>query len=193
MKPAESRRLDRLLAEAAGELEPDLERLVRRRDRPDHLDERHHLRRVEEVQAEEALGARGRGGLVDDRERRGVGGEVGLGLDDAVDLAPHLELQAEILGDRLDHEVAAGEVGVVERRRDPAACRVGVALLELALLDRAGELLLDLADAASEAIVVDLAQHDVIAGLRDDLCDSMSHEAGAEDADRLDLSHGAGA
>ena len=70
---------------------------------------------------------------------------------------------------------------------------VGVALLELALLDRARELLLDLADALGEAVVVDLPQHDVVARLRDDLCDSMPHQAGAEDADRLDLCHGAAA
>ena len=65
-------------------------------------------------------------------ERRGVGGEEGLGLDDRVDLPPHLELRVEVLGDRLDHQVAVGEVarsrawpgcGRGSRRRRPArAC-----------------------------------------------------------------------
>ncbi len=128
-----------------------------------------------------------------DRQRGRVGGEVGLGLDDAVELAPHLELEAEVLGDRLDHEVAVRVVGVVERRRDAAADGVGVGLLELALLDRARELLLDLAHALGEPVVVDLAQDDVVARLRGHLCDSVPHQAGAEDADLLDLSHGAAA
>ena len=66
---------------------------------------------------------------------------------------------------------------------------VGVGLLELALLDRAAELLLDLADALGEALVVDLAEHDVVARLRGDLGDAVPHQPGAEHADRLDLCH----
>ena len=49
-------------------------------------------------------------------ERGGVGGEQRLLLDDRVELAPHLELRVEVLGDRLDHQVAVGEVVVVEGR-----------------------------------------------------------------------------
>ena len=41
---------------------------------------------------------------------------------------------------------------VVERRRDPRAHRVGVGLLQLALLDRAGELLLDLRRCPSSSL-----------------------------------------
>jgi hypothetical protein len=182
-------RLDRLLAQLRAELEAGLERLLRGRHRPDDLDERHHLRRVEEVQAEEALGPRGRRRLVDDCERGGVGGEPRLRLDDRVDLAPHLELEREVLRDRLDHEVAGGEVAVFRRRGDPPAHRVGVGLLELALLDRPRELLLDLADALREAVVVDLAEHDVVARLRGDLGDAVPHQPGAEHADRSDLCH----
>ena len=116
---------------------PHLEGLVRRGDPAHHLDQLHDLGRVEEVEAEEALRPRGGGGLVDHRQRGRVGREHRLGLDDGVHLAPHLELEVEVLGDRLDHEVAVGEVGVVERALDPAAHRVGVVLLEPALLDGA--------------------------------------------------------
>ena len=73
--------------------------------------------------------------------------------------------------------------------RDPAARGVGVGLLELALLDRARELLLDLADARGEPVVVDLAQHDVVARLRGDLGDAVPHQPGAEHADASDLCH----
>ena len=116
MKPGLVARLDRLLAQRLAELEARLEGLVGGRDAADDLEQRHHLRGVEEVQAEEALGALGGRRLVDHRQRRGVGREERLRLDDRVELLPHLELQLEVLGDRLDHEVAVGEVVVVDRR-----------------------------------------------------------------------------
>ena len=83
---------------------------------PDHLEQRHHLGRIEEVEPDHPLGTIGRIGLRGDGERGGVGREVGVVLDDLVELAPHLELAVEVLGDRLDHEVAVGEVRVFERR-----------------------------------------------------------------------------
>ena len=64
------------------------------------------------------------------------------GLTIAVDLLPHLELERQRLGDRLDDEVAVGEVAVVGRALDPPEDRVGVLLAGLALLDRPRELLL---------------------------------------------------
>ena len=42
-------------------------------------------------------------------------------------------LRVEVLGDRLDHQVAVGELAVVERGADPVLDRVCVGLLELAL------------------------------------------------------------
>ena len=72
-------------------------------------------------------------------------------------------LTVEVLGDRLDHEVAVRKRPVVGRPLDPAADRVGVFLARLALLDRAGELLLDLADALGQNRVVDLAHDDCVA------------------------------
>ena len=120
------------LAVLSRELHAGLERLVGGGHAADDLHELHHLGGVEVVQAEEALRPRGGRGLVDHRQRRGVGGEDGAVLDDGVDLLPHLELLAEVLGDRLDHEVAVGRgrssracpgSGRGRRRRRPArAC-----------------------------------------------------------------------
>ena len=93
----------------------------------------------------------------------------------------------EVLGDRLDHEVAVLEAVEAGRALDPAAHLVGGGLLHLALLDRAAELLLDLADALAEAIVVHLAQHHVVAGLGRDLGDAMAHEASARHTHFRDL------
>ena len=176
LSPAATVVLPSLLAEREAEVVGGLAGAVGAND----LEQRHHLRRVEEVEAEEAVGAPGDRRLVGDRERRGVGGEEGVGLDDLVDLAPHLELPIEVLGDRLDHQVAVGEVGVVERAADPAADRVGVRLLELALLDRAAELLLDLAEALVEGALVGLDHDDVPAGLGADLGDPVPHQPAAE-------------
>ena len=142
------------------------------------------------MQAQEALRALRRGRLVGHRQRGGVGREEGVVLDDPVQLAPHLQLAVEVLGDRLDHQVAVREVAVVERGRDPPADRVGVGLLHLALVDRPGELLLDLGHALVELLLVQLAHDDVPAGLGADLGDPVAHQAAAENADRLDLHRG---
>ncbi len=113
--------------------------------------------------------------------------KVGVVLDDPVDLLPHLELRGQVLGDRLDHQVAVGEVGVVERGLDAAADGVGVGLLHLPLLDRAGELLVDLADPAVELLLARLADHDVPARLGADLGDAVAHQAAAEHSNLADL------
>ena len=47
----------------------------------------HHGRRVEEVQPAHPIRPLRLHGQLDDRERRGVGGEDGLGLDDLFELA----------------------------------------------------------------------------------------------------------
>ena len=93
MKPRLSLGGDRRLAELLAELEAEVDGVVAGALGSHHLEQRHHLGGVEEVQAEEALGALGRRGLVGDRQRGGVGGEEGVVLDDPVDLAPHLELR----------------------------------------------------------------------------------------------------
>ena len=107
--------------------------------------------------------------------------------DEAVELAPHRELPIEILGDRLDHQVAVGQVGVVERPLDTAANPIGVGLLHLPLLDRARQLLLDLAHAGVELLLRYLADDDVPAGLCADLGDPVPHQAAADYSYLLDL------
>ena len=91
------------------------------------------------------------------------------------------------LGDRLDHELAAGEVVQVECRVEPAADFVGRRLLHLALLDRSRELLFDLPDRLVEAVLVDLAEDDLIPGLGGDLGNPMPHQPPAGDSNFLDI------
>ncbi len=108
-------------------------------------------------------------------------------LDDLVHLPPHLELQWQALGDRLDREVAVGEVAVVHGAVNARPDCVGLLLGALALLDRARQLLLDLADALRERRLVHLAQHHLVAGLRGHLGDAVAHQPRSEHAHLLDL------
>ncbi len=180
MKPVLSFAWTTVLFSFSPTSKPSCQRLLGGGHRLHHLEQRHHLGRVEEVQPQEAVGAGGGRGLVDHRERGGVGREERIFLDDPVDLGPHLELPIEVLGDRLDHQIAVGKIGVVRRSLDSPEDRVGVGLVDLALLDRPAELLLDPADPGGELLVGDLAHDHVPAGLGADLCDPVTHQARSE-------------
>ena len=84
---------------------------------PHDLQQRHHRDRVEEVEPDHPLGVRQVGRHRGDRQRRGVGGQHALGRDDLLQLGPDLLLDAEVLEDRLDHEVGVGEGAPCRRCR----------------------------------------------------------------------------
>ncbi len=113
---------DRLLAEPPGEGHRPVERLPAGRHGPHDLDQRHERHGIEEVEADEAVGPAGGRRHLADGEAGGVGGEDRRRRAAGVELAPELGLEPEVLGDRLDDEVAAREVGEVggERRGAPA-------------------------------------------------------------------------
>ena len=103
------------LAELPRDVPRGRERRVVGRRRPHDLDERQHGDRVEEVQADDALGVREARRHRGDRERRRVRHEQALGRDDLLERAEHLLLDGELLEHRLEDEVAA-RVGVGARR-----------------------------------------------------------------------------
>ena len=105
---------DRVLAELLGERERGVECLVRRKLRPDDLDERHQRRRVEEVHPDDPCGYRRRRGDLGHGERRGVRREHRVGRAGPLELGEELLLRRELLDDRLDDDVAVREVGVVD-------------------------------------------------------------------------------
>ncbi len=122
-----------------------------------------------------------------DRQGRGVGaehrplGDHRLGLGDGVGL--HLA----VLEHRLDDEVAARERAVVRRRRDAREQCIalgggGAPALDL-LVDQG--LRMRLALVGARLVAVD--QHHVEPRLRGHVGDAGAHEAGADDADRLQL------
>src|SRR5207244_4038949 len=87
---------DRRLAEPPGERDAALHRLRRRPQARRHLDQLHGVHRVEEVEADEALGPPGGGGQLGHGERRGVGREDGLGLHDLVEASEVILLHGQL-------------------------------------------------------------------------------------------------
>ena len=80
------------------------------------LHERHQRSRIEEVHAHDAFWRRRRRRDLRDGERRRVRREDRVGANDSLELSEELELRAEVLDDRLDDQIAVGEVA-----RDPSS------------------------------------------------------------------------
>ena len=117
------------------------------------LDQLHHRRRVEEVDAADQFRAGRRHREFDDRKRRGVGREDRSGLGDAVEFGEERRLHGEILDDRLDHQIAVGEVAEVGGGGDPAEDRSAFVSFEAALVDLAFEALGELGDRRLGAVL----------------------------------------
>ena len=148
----------------------------------DDLDQPHHRGRVEEVQAERRARAAGvAAGELADRERRGVGGEDRVAGRRRVERGEDLELELELLGHRLDHEVDRAEAPETEpprprdrrrrgrrsRRRAPAGARQhppapsrGRGRSSAASRRRAARTARRLASPSVERPLVDVAEHD---------------------------------
>ena len=74
------------------------------------------------------------------RDARRVGGEHGVGIgDDLVELGEDLALHDVVLDDRLDDELAVGQVGQRGGERQPGKRRVEFVLRQLSLADAALE------------------------------------------------------
>ena len=154
---------------------------------PDHLDQRQQRRGVEEVHAEHALRPRRRRRDLRDRQRGGVRREDGVLRRDPVQLGEELSLRLDLLHDRLDDEVAGGEVRHVSGQREALDRRVPLRLLELPLLDLAGQEVRDAAACLLRELHRDLATDGLEACLDRQLRDPGAHRPETDDADLLDL------
>ncbi len=65
---------------------------------------------------DDALGCGDGRGDLGHRQRGGVRGEHGVGPHDPLELREQLQLGVEIFDDRLDHEVAAGQLAELGRQ-----------------------------------------------------------------------------
>jgi hypothetical protein len=101
---------DRLLLDRLGEVVGGGRGLLRGVVADDHLDQRHHRGRVEEVEADDLVGAQRRFADLGDRERRGVGGEDRVARGGGVELAEDGLLDLHLLRHGLDDEVDVAEL-----------------------------------------------------------------------------------
>ena len=92
-----------------------------------HLDQAHHVRRAEEMKADDAGRTRGRGGDRVDVERGGVGREHRLRLGDAIDIAEDLLLELHVLEHRFDDQIRHALTPSSSRRGVIAATRCATA------------------------------------------------------------------
>ena len=135
------------------------DRLLARVERDDHLDERHHRHRREEVQPEHARGIADRLGELGDRDRGRVGGDDRPVRDHAVDRLHDRELEPLVLGHRLDDQVGLGDRLEVGGQLDPLARRPRLGVVELAAAHGPGQRGLDPLAGATHRSLVDVA-HD---------------------------------
>ncbi len=160
------------------------DRLGRRHQADDELDEAQHWHRVEEVDADHLLRSLRGDAELHDRDRAGVAGEHRVaGLDDLVEAAEHVDLALLVLDDRLDDELTVGEIADVGRERDPRQRRVALVLAELAGRDRPIERLGEAPLTAFGGGRVDLGDDDVEPGASAHLGDAGAHQPTADHSD----------
>ena len=108
------------------------------------------------MHAYDALGPLGRFGDLGHRERRCVRRQHGVGASDAIELGERLPLELELFEDRLDDEVAVGEVGEVGRQRQTRESGVPLGLPQPPFLHSPREVTLDGRAAPLAELVADL-------------------------------------
>ena len=144
MKAGKSSDIVAVLPSRGDERLGGLEGVVVGGDAADQLDELHARHRIHEMDADEALGMVGHRGEPGDRDRRGIGGDDRVGLEERAQAGENLALDLLVLGRRLDDQVAVGELVVARRAtqmRSSVACAPG--LVDLALGDLARQQAVD--------------------------------------------------
>ena len=111
-------------------------------------------------------------------------------FDDAVELAEQVLLRREVLDDRLEHEIAVGQLLEVADGVHAAEHGVALGRFELAPLDLLGEGLLQARDHRVRRGLRTAPQHDLDAGLGGDLRDAGTHDPGTDDSQALDAHRG---
>ena len=78
-------------------------------------------------------------GHLDNRERRSIRGDDGVGLDDAIEFTEERQFHIEVFDNRFEYKIAIGKVGKVGSCGDACGDGIGIGLFAAALLDLAGE------------------------------------------------------
>ena len=112
---------------------------------------------------DEALRAVGGGGEPGDGDRRGVGGDDGVGLEERTKRHEDLALHRLVLGRRLDHQIGVGEALIALGIGDAGERLLALLLGDLARGDLAGEVLVDGLERLVDPLLRQVAEHDVVA------------------------------
>ena len=123
-----------------------------------------------------------------DRQARCVGGEDRLPRTQSAEFAEQRVLRSEVLGDRLDDEVARRQVRQVERRVKTSHRRVPVRRTELLLVHGAVEVFSDPGHPPVEEPLLHIPHDRLITGRRADLRDPAPHQSRSDDPDLPNLS-----
>ena len=151
---------------------------------PDHFEQRHAFGGREEVHADDALGMLGSGRDLVNGHRRRVGGDHRIRRDNLLEVADHVAFEVEVLEDRFDDDVGAGEARVVGGARDSAAGWLGPRVREAAACDAARRRSSRIArQSAGDGLGSDVAHAHGKPGGGGDLGDRRAHEARADHAE----------
>ena len=154
----------------------------------DDLDELHDRGGIEEVQAQDGLGALGGGGDLVDGDAGGVGQKDGVLVGELVHLLERGLLEVQALGNGLDDELGAGQLGVVGAVGEAVEDGLTVLGAHLVLVDL---LLEELGDKGLGLVERGLGDVDVDhgeAGLSAGLGDAATHKTAADNRN-LDVVH----
>ena len=175
------------LAQPLGQLQRRRDRLARRVAPPHDLEQLHHVRRAEEVVAEDLRRPAARARERVDVERRAVGRQHAVGTGHAAELREHRLLQLHVLEDRLDDDVGGVESVVGRGRRDERQRALERRWRHLALGDRRLVVPANRREPALERRSVDLLQQHRDAGVGVGHRDAAAHRAGADHRRPFDL------
>ena len=154
------------------------------------LHQLHHVRRAEEVGADDLVRPAGGARDLVDVECRGVAGQDCLLLAHGVQLAEHLLLEPHLLEHRLDDDVNLGQVAVVDGGGNQAEPRVHRLLRQTALRDGRGVVLRDDRQPLVERLLRDFEHRHRDAGVGEVHRDAATHRAAADDRRGLDREGG---
>ena len=171
---------DRGLSEPDRELESRGESRVPRQFPPYHFDEWHLVHGVEEVQPHDSLRAFETGGHRGDRQRRSIGREHGLGVEDVFQVTENLLLHYHSLYYRFDSEIDLLEAVVVEPAVDPRQLEPCLLLRKYPGACRLAQQVGRVPHARVERALVDVLEHRVDIVRRDQFRDRSTHHAGSD-------------
>ena len=138
------------------------------------------------MQADEAVGALGRGGQPGNRDRRGIGGDDRIGRQQPVELLKDLDLDRLVLGRGFNHQRQTLEVVITDRSANARQRGIAIGGAHFVLLDQPLEACCHRGQALVDRGLRDVDHHHLDAADCTRLRDTVAHGAGTDDAESVD-------